>query len=159
VRRRLMVGWLALAGVAIAGCTRSLSTAQAAAIQDSVRIALADFSRLSAAAQWDSVVHMYSEDSSFRWIEEGTRYRVAEMRQGMERLPAGMRFETTYDSTLVVALAPGFASLTTYYRTRFVGSTASGQFAGAMSMIWAHEAGGWRIREGHSSTGARTSAR
>jgi hypothetical protein len=63
-----------------------------------------------------------------------------------------MRVETTYDSTQVVALAPGIAALTTYYRTRFVGTPTPVQFGGAISMVWAHEPGGWRIRSGHSSS-------
>ena len=53
------------------------------------------------------------------------------------------------DSTEVVALAPGVASLTTYYRTQFVGTPV--RFSGAISMIWVHEPAGWRIRGGHSS--------
>jgi hypothetical protein len=77
---------------------------------------------------------------------------IAALRKALSSLPPGMRVETTYDSTEIVALAPGIASLTTYYRTEFVGSAAPVRFGGAISMIWTHEPGGWRIRGGHSSS-------
>lgn len=146
---------LGLATLASAGCTPSsptLTPSHAAAVQDSVRAALADFGRYAAVAQWDSLLGLYSTDSSFRWIENGTRHRFAAVRQAMTSMPPGVRVETTYDSTEVVPLAPGLATLTTYYETRFVGSTPAVHFGGAISMIWAHEPAGWRIRGGQSAS-------
>ena len=141
-----------LASARCATSSPGLSADHAAAIQDSVRSALGDYRRHAAAAQWDSVVRLYSADSTLRWIEDGRRADGAAIRRALTSLPRGMRVETTYDSMQVVALAPGIAALTTYYRTRFVGTPTPVQFAGAISMVWAHEAGGWRIRSGHSSS-------
>jgi ketosteroid isomerase-like protein len=148
---------LSLAFLASAQCGTSssgLTASHAVAIRDSVRAALADFGRYAAAAQWDSLMRLYSADSSFRWIEDGRRGGPVAVRKAYSSLPPGLRVETTYDSTEVVPLAPGIAALTTYYRTRFVGSPTPVQYAGAISMVWTHEPGGWRIRSGHSSSGA-----
>ena len=131
-----------------------LTATHAVAIQDSVRTALADYRRYSAAGQWDSLLRLYTADSSFRWIEDGRRGGGAAVRRALTSLPPGLRVETTYDGTEVVALAPGIATLTTFYQTRFVGSPTPVQFAGAISMVWTHELGGWRIRGGHSSSAA-----
>jgi hypothetical protein len=52
------------------GCTRppaSLSADHAAALGDSARAFLAQFSRLSEAAQWDSLSELYSARADFRF--------------------------------------------------------------------------------------------
>lgn len=136
------------------GCapsTPSLNTAHAATICDSVRTALADLLSLQAAARWDSVAQLYSRDTSFRWIDSGKEYRLGTMLQGLAAL-RGVRAATRYDSTQVVALAPGLASMTSQYRTEYVGASPQVRFEGAISMLWAHEPDGWRIRSGHSSS-------
>jgi ketosteroid isomerase-like protein len=140
-----------LAGCSVQG-TPSMTATHATAIQDSVRAALTDFGRYSGAAQWDSVLRLYSTDAGFRWIEQGRRVGIGGVRQALLAMPRGVGAETTYDSTEVVPLAPGVAVLTTYYKTRFVGSSTPVQFTGAISMVWTHEPAGWRIRNGHSSS-------
>jgi len=155
MRRALPGLALSLSVLAFADCATSapeLTPSHVAAIQDSVRTALAEFRRYSAAAQWDSVAGLYSTDSGFRWIEDGTRSDRAVLQKTLSALPKGMRVETTYDSTDVAALGPGVAVLTTYYHTQFVGASPPVQFGGAISMVWIHEPGGWRIRSGHSSS-------
>ncbi len=146
---------LAFACASSVGCTKTpaaLTASHALAIQDSVRSALADYGRYAAAAQWDSVLRLYSTDSGFRWIEGGSRGGIGSVRRAFSALPAGLRVETHYDSTDIVALAPGVAVLTTYYQTKFIGYPTPVQFAGAISMVWSHEPAGWRIRSGHSSS-------
>jgi ketosteroid isomerase-like protein len=145
---------LSLTCLTSARCTSpqsELTASHATAIQDSVRSALAAYGRYSAAGQWDSLLGLYSTDSSLRWIEDGKRGGGASIRKAFAALPSGLKVETTYDSTEVVPLAPGVAVLTTFYRTQFVGSTPPVQFNGAISMVWTHERDGWRIRSGHSS--------
>jgi SnoaL-like domain len=147
----------ALAGIVLsqAECTltsTSLPASHSAAIQDSVRSALATYQRYSAAGQWDSLLTLYTSDSTFRWIEDGRRGGGAALRTALASLPAGVRVATTYDSMEIVALSPGVAALTTYYRTEFLGYPTPVRFSGAISMVWAHEAAGWRIRSGHSSS-------
>ncbi len=135
-------------------CNRSrsgLSSAHTVAIQDSVRTALDAFRRYAGAARWDSLAAVYSPDSRFRWIEEGRRGGPAGLHAILASLPPGLRFATNYDSTEIVALAPGIASVTAYYRTRFIPSSPPVSFAGGISMVWVHEPSGWRIIAGHSS--------
>ena len=136
--------------IACTGAPNTISPHHAAAIQDSVRVVLATYQRYGAAAQWDSLVGLYTTDSTFSWIEDGRRARGPAVRRALTSMPAGVRVETTYDSTDIVALAPGLALLTTYYDTRFVGPM-SAHYNGALSMVWAHQPPGWRIVGGHSS--------
>lgn len=136
------------------GCepsTPSANTVHAAAICDSVRTELTNLLSLQAAARWDSVAQLYSRDTSFRWIDSGKEYRLGAMLQGLAAL-RGVRAATRYDSTQIVALAPGLASITSQYRTEYLGASPEVRFEGAISMLWAHEPNGWRIRGGHSSS-------
>jgi ketosteroid isomerase-like protein len=153
MRRRL--AGLSLVWLSATQCRSSagvISTSHRAALQDSVRAALADFGRYAAAAQWESMAGLYSDDPGFYWIEDGRRVGKAGVRQALLAVPAGMKVETTYDSTNIVVRGPGLADLSTYYRSRFVGSSPPIAFSGAISMVWAHEPGGWRIESGHSSS-------
>ena len=128
----------------------ALTSSHAAAMQDSVRSALATYQRYSASAEWDSLVGLYRDDSTFSWIEDGRRSRSAAVRKTLTSIP-GLKVETAYDSTEIIPLAPGIASVTANYRTTFVGANPPVQFHGAISMIWKHDAGGWKIWSGHSS--------
>jgi len=153
MRRAIVALFVAL--VAGARCMPSqsgLTASRGAAIRDSVGTALNDFRRYSAAAQWDSLMQLYSADSSFRWIENGRRVGIAGVRNALSGLPPTLRVETTYDSTEIAPVAPGIGVVTMYYQTRFVGSPTPVQFGGAMSMVWTHEPRGWRILSGHSSS-------
>lgn len=133
-----------------------MSDAHAAAISDSVRATLDDFRRYSAASQWDSLVATYADDQRFRWIENGEiRYRSpADIRRSLSGLPAGTRLETSYEGTEITPLAPGVASVVTFFRTRIAESTASDgvSFGGAMTMIFVNEGRHWRILGGHTSS-------
>jgi ketosteroid isomerase-like protein len=151
---RSLAGLLGLA-VACSAPPPPFSDAHAAAIQDSVRSMLAEFRAHSAAGQWDSMARMYADDPRFRWFEDGViRYRsAAEVRQALAGLLAGMRIETTYDSMEIVAVAPGIATASTLFETRFTDSTGGGfGFGGAITMTLVHEADGWRFLGGHSSS-------
>lgn len=142
--------------VSVAGCasaTSGLPQVHAAAIQDSIRTTLDAFRRHSTNRQWDSLAAMYAPDSSFRWIENGeVRYRSAgEIRTAFARLSSTMRIETTYRDTEIMPLAAGIASVLSRFETRFMDSTTSFSFGGAISMVLMHRANGWKIVSGHSS--------
>ena len=133
----------------------SLSAQHAVAIVDSVRRMLADFTRLSAEAKWDSVARFYSADSSFRWIESGVV--VARTTQTIQNylaaMPPGTRVVTAYDSLEVFALGPGIASVVTSFTTHFGDTSATGvRFGGALSMLAVHRADGWVLLQGHASS-------
>jgi hypothetical protein len=154
--KRVVMAALAIWVVAAAGCAdsqRALSPSRAAAIADSVQGAIALYLRYMSAGQWDSVVSLYGTDSSFRWIESGQRYHGGTIRRTLMSAPIGTHVETKYDSTEVVALAPGLALVTTYYNTQMSGPMAA-HFGGAISMVWSHQPDGWRLIGGHSSSGA-----
>jgi hypothetical protein len=141
--------------MACAERSAELSESHAAAIRDSVRVALADFNRYSAASQWDSMVAVYSNRPEFRWVENGlVRYRSpADIRAALSALPPGARVDTKYDDTEVTPLAPGVASVFTLFETRLgePGAAFAG-FEGAMTITFVHEDAGWRMLAGHTSS-------
>jgi SnoaL-like protein len=145
-----------------AGCARpaaappsQLTDAWASAIRDSAATALQAIRRHSEAAQWDSLAVMYSETPGFRFVENGTvRYRsAAAIRQALSSVPIGTRIQTQYRDTEIAALAPGLADVATLFETSFIDpGGARFSFQGAVTLILAHEPGGWRIIRGHSSS-------
>ena len=149
-----------LIAIGSAGCVRPaanlvpLTAEHAAAIEDSARVFLAEFTRLSAAAQRDSLGALYSDRSDFRFLESGeVRYASASaIRAALTSVPAGTRIRTEYTDAMVQPLAPGLANVSARFATQFVDSTGAGfGFGGAISFILQHEPAGWRIVSGHSS--------
>ncbi len=131
-----------------------LTEAHAAAIRDSVSATMEEFRNLGAASAWEAAGDFYSDSPSFRFYENGElRYKSADdVRAALADLGPGMRVTTEYSETDIEPLAPGLAQL----RSRFE-STLSGEggfevsYGGAVTMLWVHETGGWRILSGHSS--------
>ena len=143
--------WVGLGCGADAG---PLTEAHAAAIRDSVAAAMQEFRDLGTAADWEAVGDFYSESPNFRFYENGAlQYRsAADVRAALGAFPPGTRIETAYRDTDVVALAPGLAHVRARFESTFTGADGSAfGFGGAVTLIWAHEAGGWRILSGHSS--------
>ena len=149
-----------LAGLAIwlgFGCQSApapMAEAHAAAIRDSVAAAMEEFRDLGTAADWEAVGDFYSESPNFRFYENGAlQYRsAADVRAALGAFPSGTRIRTEYRNTDVVALAPGLAHVRARFESTFTGADGSAfGFGGAVTLIWAHETGGWRILTGHSS--------
>ena len=140
------------------GCTSrdtALTTSQRVAVQDSLRTTLDAFQRATSAKQWDSVSHMYADDSTFRWIEDGrvVARSAAAIRQHLLSMPASTSIETAYDSVEYLPIAPGVGALTTRYTTTVKDSAGAGySFGGILSMTFVHKPGGWRIISGHTSS-------
>jgi len=139
------------------GCARPpgpLSAEHAAALGDSARAFLTDFSRLSSTAEWDSLSQLYSARADFRFLESGeVRYASATaIRDALRAVPAGTRIRTEYSDVSVQPIAPGLAGVSALFATQFVDSAGAGfGFSGAMSLTLQHEPAGWRIISGHSS--------
>ena len=139
------------------GCVRpaaDLTAEHAAAIGDSARVFLAEFSRLSAAARWDSLGALYSDRTDFRFLESGeVRYpSAAAIRDAFASMPVGTRIRTENTDVAVQPLAPGVAGVSARFATQFLDSTGAGfRFGGAISLTLQHEPAGWRIVSGHSS--------
>ena len=152
-----------LAGLS-GGCAQDrgrLAEAHVVAIRDSVSATLDAFRRYSAAGQWDSVLRIYADDSSFRWLEGGAvvAHNAAQIRQYFSKLPAGMRIETSYQDTEILPIVPGVASVVTKFQTHMSDSTAGPgfTFGGALTMTFVHRDDGWRILNGHASAPRRHS--
>jgi Domain of unknown function (DUF4440) len=127
---------------------------QAAAVADSARAFLAEFARLSNAAQWDSLGRLYSDRTDFRFLESGeVRYAsAAAIHEALRAVPAGTSIRTEYSDVTVQPIAPGIAGISARFATQFVDSTGPlFGFSGAVSLTLQHEPDGWRIIAGHSS--------
>lgn len=139
------------------GCTRPpapLNVDHAAALGDSARAFLVEFSRLSEAAQWDSLSQLYSTRADFRFLESGeVRYAsAAAIRDALRGLPPGTRIRTEYTDVAVQPIAPGLAGVSALFATQFADSAGGGfGFSGAITLTLQHESEGWRIIAGHSS--------
>jgi hypothetical protein len=133
----------------------ALAPAHAAAIRDSVRAMLATFQRYSAHRQFDSVAALYVSDSTLRWIENGrvVMRSSAALAQGFAALPPTTSIETAYDTLEITPVAPGVASVLTYYRTTFKDSArGNATFGGLLTMTIVHRPGGWQFLNGHTSS-------
>lgn len=131
-----------------------LTEARAAAIRDSVAAAMEVFESLGAAADWEAVGDFYADSPAFRFYENGElRYRTADdVRAALLDLPPGMRVSTEYSDTNIAVLGPGLAHVRARFESTFSSPDGSGfSFGGAVTMLWVHETGGWRILSGHSS--------
>jgi len=154
-----MLRFLVLAGsfgaaLACAAPPPAFTDVHAAAVRDSATVFLAEFRRLSTAAQWDSLGAVYSDRPDFRFLESGElRYTSADaVREALRLIPAGQRIETEYEDVLIQPVAPGVAIISARFTTRFVDRTTTlFSFGGAVSIVLHHEAAGWRIIGGHSS--------
>lgn len=159
-RPRMLPG-ACLASVAIwlgFGCQSAsapFTEAHAAAIRDSVSAAMQEFRDRGNAADWEAAGDIYSNSPAFRFYENGVlQYRsAADVRAALGAFPPGTRIETEYRDTDVVALAPGLAHVRARFESTLTGADGFAfGFGGAVTMIWAHEAGTWRILSGHSSS-------
>lgn len=146
-----------LAALATFGCQpqpAQLSETHAAAIRDSVSATLEEFRAMGIASAWEAAGDFYSDSPSFRFYENGElRYGSADdVRAALAALGQGTQITTEYSDTDIEPLAPGLAEV----RSRFE-STLRGEdgfefgYGGAVTMLWVHETGGWRILSGHSS--------
>jgi hypothetical protein len=154
MRRVIVIIAVAGLGISCATPSSSMTAEHAAAIQDSARVFLSELSRLSAAAQWDSLGGLYSDRADFRFLESGAvQYaNAAAVRTALAGVAPGQRIETRYDDIAVQALAPGLAAVSARFSSEFRDSSSVlFGFSGVVSIVLAHEPGGWRIASGHSS--------
>lgn len=131
-----------------------LPEAHAASIRDSVATAMDTFREIGSGPDPTAVVDFYSESPTFRFYENGElRYRsAADVRTALESLPPGMRITTEYSDTDIEALAPGLALVRSLFASTIEGEGGfEFGYGGAVTMLWVHEPGGWRILTGHSS--------
>lgn len=148
--------FVSLVGVAVA-CAPApgLDDAHRAAIQDSVADFLEEFRSQSAAGVRGSVLELYVDDASLRWVEDGqVRYRsIRDIADALGNLPPETRIETSYDDVEIMPLAPGTAWTVMRFRSELVDSTGVRfGFGGAITMVLSHRPRGWQIVGGHVSS-------
>jgi hypothetical protein len=145
-----VVGWVAACAAA-----PSLDNAHQAAMRDSVFDFFETYRGYSEAGAWDSLLALYADTPSFRWMEDGeVRYRsVREIREALAGMPPGLRIETVHDDVEVTPLAPGLAWVVMRFQTEFVDSIGPRfSFQGGITMVVEHGSTGWRIVGGHASS-------
>ena len=143
--------WL---GLACQSDSSPFTEAHAAAIRDSVSAAMQEFRDLGSGPDPSAVGGFYSESAAFRFYENGElRYRsAAEVRAALAGFAPGMRISTEYSETDIEPLAPGLAVVRSLFRSAIESEDGfEFRYGGAVTMLWTHEAGGWRILSGHSS--------
>ena len=152
--RAYLAGLATLFGFGCQSTPATLTEAHAEAMRDSVVATLEEFRAMGIASAWEAAGDFYSDSPSFRFYENGElRYESADdVRAALADLGPGMRVTTEYSETDVEPLAPGLAQVRSGFE-----STLSGEggfefsYGGAVTMLWVHETGGWRILSGHSS--------
>lgn len=159
---RILTAVVAVAILA-AGCEvrdeAALPEDHAAAIRDSVTDFLAAWSEGAGPGEWDRLGERYAEDPDFVWLEDGrVRYTSAEaVRAAFEGLRRGFTgVLTEFDDPRITPLAPGVAAVATRFRTtlrRDEGSPV--RFGGAMTMTVLDTGDGWKVLQGHTSSGGR----
>ncbi len=132
-----------------------LSEARAAAIRDGVTTAMDRFREIASGPNPAAAADFYSKSPAFRFYESGElRYEsAADVRAALEGLGPAMRVTTEYSNTDVEPLAPGLALVRSLFESTILGEGGfEFSYGGAVTMLWAHEPGGWRILSGHSSS-------
>lgn len=134
-----------------------LSQARSDAIEDSVVTFLSTWSEGVRTADWDRLIERYADDPAFTWVEDGqVRYRSrGALRTAFDQLHgqfSGAR--TDFLDPSITPLAPGLANVVAEFRTtlrRDGGEDVS--FGGVMTMTAVHTDDGWKVLQGHASSG------
>lgn len=140
-----------------AACAKqpAFDEAHKAAIQDSIGVLLEAFRQYSAVGNWDALLGLYADGPEFRWIEDGAvAYRSLDaIHQAIAAMPEGTRIVTTHDDVVITPLAPGVAWVSMHFASMLLGPSGDGRgFTGTSTMVLRHDADGWHIIGGHSST-------
>ena len=151
---KFCLGLAVLAGPGCGSEPAPLTEPHAAAMRDSLSATLEEFRAMGIASAWEAAGDFYSESPAFRFYENGelAYESAADVRAALADLGPGTQIATEYSDTDIEPLAPGLAQI----RSRFKSTlrTEDGSefgYGGAVTMLWVHETGGWRILTGHSS--------
>jgi ketosteroid isomerase-like protein len=146
---------IAMMAAACATPAPVFTTAHRAAIVDSVQVMLTAWRDAFNARDFSQAAAFYSNDSAFRWFENGElKFRTAR-ELGDTMKAEGPRFQSLAMSLIepeITPTAPGVAEVTSNF-TQKVTDSAGQTFglAGAMSMTVVHGDSGWKFLVGHLS--------
>lgn len=133
----------------------ALNAARSAAIHDSVAALLSDFTGKMNAKDMEGVGKLYSNDSSFYWVEGGLlQYRsVDEVRESLLTLRSIPEIKLEYYETHIDVLAPTVATVRTEFSQTFMRGVGKGDtYGGYITMTVVREPDGWKLRNGHTSS-------
>jgi ketosteroid isomerase-like protein len=155
----LSVPLWAIAATMVVACATpapAFTAAHRAAIVDSVRGVLEQWRSALNARDFGRAGAYYSNDSSFRWYEDGTlAYTSARaLRDTIAAMSPGVKeFDFTLVDPQVTALGPGAAVVSAEFTQRITDSTGNAVgFAGALSFSVVRSDSGWRFLVGHTSS-------
>lgn len=160
---RMFAGALAVAVAACAPASKPAAAADSAqqtsastaAIRDSVKALLAEFSEHMNKSDMDGVANLYSTDTSFFWIEgAGVRFQSAkDLRESLQSLKNIPEIELKLYETRIDVLSPTIANVRTEFSQTFVIGKGKGDtYGGYMTITVVREADGWKFRNGHTSS-------
>lgn len=126
------------------------------ALADSIAAQLDRFSTLTSEGTREELTALYSDHPDFRFYESGRlQYASADgVGEALAGLPPGGRLVTAFREVDIQPMAPGVAVSHALYETEARGFGEPFSYGGAMTLVWIHEADGWRIRSGHTSSPA-----
>lgn len=135
--------------------TTQLVATRTNAVRDSVKALLSAFTEHMNNKDMDGVAKLYSNDSTFFWIEgAGVRYQSAnDVRDALQSLKNVPEIELKFYETHIDVLSPTIADVRTEFSQTFVTGNSKGDtYGGYMTITVVREADGWRFRNGHTSS-------
>ena len=135
--------------------TQTLSAAGEAAIRDSVKAVLNDFTSKMNKKDFAGAGSLYSDDSSFSWIENGALafQSAKDVRASLKTLSNIAEIKLSYYETQISVLAPKVATVRTEFSQTFNDKPGRGTtYGGFLTMTIVREKGGWKILNGHTSS-------
>ena len=153
------IALLLLAATAlVTGCSTERETplTDPAAVAAAARAAFVSYVEHANAAEWDRVLALYSDDSSFHWVEDGsiaypTKAALATAIEGL--YGAVESAHLTVDEIRVLPLTDELAWLTARWEQEM--TLTGGQalsYGGATTILLRRENGRWTFLAGHNST-------
>lgn len=132
-----------------------VNAARSAAIRDSIATMLNEFTGKMNAKDMEGVGKLYSDDSSFYWVEGGLlQYRrAADVREALLTLRSIPEIKLVYYETHIDVLAPTVATVRTEFSQTFMRGVGKGDtYGGYITMTVVREPDGWKLRNGHTSS-------
>ncbi|MEP6765885.1 MAG: nuclear transport factor 2 family protein [Gemmatimonadaceae bacterium] len=134
---------------------QSLSAAGEAAIRDSVKAVLGEFTSKMSKKDFDGAGRLYSDDSSFSWVENGSLgfQNAKDVRASLKTLSNIPEIKLSYYETQISVLAPKVATVRTEFSQTFSDKPGRGTtYGGFLTMTMVREKDGWKILNGHTSS-------
>lgn len=130
-------------------------SAESRAVRDSVQSLLTQFTDRMNEGDLEGAGKLYSDDSSFFWIENGAyRYqKVSDIRASLLTLKNVPQIKMSLYETHIDVLSPTMASVRTEFSQGLLSEVGKGDtYGGYMTILIVREPDGWKMRNGHTSS-------